>query len=1460
MPDRVGQQLGNYRLLRLLGRGGQASVYLGEHVYLKRRAALKVLHTSLEDEAVEQFLAEAQTLARLDHPNIVRVSDFAVEGGTPFLVMDYAPRGTFRTLHPPGTCLSLETTITYTKQVTAALQYAHNHQVIHRDVKPENMLLGPRQEVLLSDFGISLFAPSPEQLSTQEMSGTLPYMAPEQIRGKPVFASDQYSLGIIVYEWLCGVRPFAGSPWQVVSQQVSDPPPPLREHDPSLPQAVEDVVLKALAKDPRDRFVSVSLFAQALERACQEQPLDLSSENDVTAPLGHLSPAPPFNPAVVPRRVFVVAAQAEDAFVARLTTDMQRRGVVCWQEGSDGTGQMHEQEHLLRQAIRAVEVVLVVVSSSTASSRTVKASLRIASLYQRRLVFVWVAGEEIADVLSLAWDNKMVQIDLVDAREEPYEEALEELLAFLEAETPLEEFTLPEPVAEPRNPYKGLRAYLQADAADFFGRDRLIEELVERMKALVTVEPPGMPTARLLSVIGPSGSGKSSVVMAGLLPRLQQGVLPGSEQWVYLEPMVPGIHPLEALALTLAPQLPNRSLKNLHEDVEDGSARGLHLLAKQLSTTAEQKVMLLVDQFEELFTLTTSEEERQQFIDLLTTAVTELQGGVIVLLTLRADFYDRPMAYPTLQQLLETHQKSVLPMEVADLRAVIRRPAALPDVQLSFEGNVVGDLLFEVQGQVGALPLLQFTLEQLFERRDGHTLTLQAYREIGGVKGALARYSELTYAALPSEEHRRLARALFLRLIDLGANELDTTRRRAALSELSLPDPAQTTMLRETADAFVAARLLTTNTIAGTPTLEVSHEALIREWTRLAEWLGTNRNDILLQKAISQDAAEWIRHDRPADRLYRGTELTEAQAWAERNMPSLNEVAFLQASVAKREQQETEERLRQARELDLQRRAANRQRYVIGLMAVTSVVLVVALVVTLVLQGQVQDKNKQLQEAFTNLQRTLPPSVTNLNDSGPGSLRQAVATAAPDSAITFARNLKGTIILTSGELKITKNVLINGPGANALTIDGGNSSRVFHVSEGVLVIISNLTIKDGKAISSVNVFEGGGGGIYNSRNSTLVLANSVIESNTAYPYGGGISNFGTLTLSDSIVLGNKIKSGTTGDGSNILTMLIRNIPLSGGDNSGGGIYSSGNLTLVNSRVVRNSSGLGGGITSFGTTNFINSTVSDNTSAAYGGGVFSDGFFTLINSTVSGNRSTDPVDGFGGGIFNYGSLNLTNSTISGNEANLGGGGIENEGGDVAISNCTIYNNTARKGGGIGNGTLFGVEGPVKISDSILAGDHADTGSDILGTLTLDDYNLIQDIIGATLDNNSTNQHNLLGPSPSLNALHIGIGPLQNNGGLTQTHALLPGSPAIDQIPLAACHIKVTDPSLGPIATTDQRGMKRPDGNEQFCDIGTYEYSDGPAGSALSGSNPLYEGDEKSTLIFHLVLVQSRRTWQ
>ena len=168
MTDRVGQQLGNYRLIRLLGRGGFAEVYLGQHLRLNMQAA-----------DIQNFHREAQTIASLIHPHIVRVLDFDVKDGVPFLVMDYAPNGSLRHRHPKGVPLPLPTIVSYVKQVAEALQYTHNQKLIHRDVKPENMLLWRRNEVLLSDFGIATIAQSSRYQGTQDMAGTITYMAPE---------------------------------------------------------------------------------------------------------------------------------------------------------------------------------------------------------------------------------------------------------------------------------------------------------------------------------------------------------------------------------------------------------------------------------------------------------------------------------------------------------------------------------------------------------------------------------------------------------------------------------------------------------------------------------------------------------------------------------------------------------------------------------------------------------------------------------------------------------------------------------------------------------------------------------------------------------------------------------------------------------------------------------------------------------------------------------------------------------------------------------------------------------------------------------------------------------------------------------------------------------------------------------------------------------------------------------
>jgi hypothetical protein len=449
--------------------------------------------------------------------------------------------------------------------------------------------------------------------------------------------------------------------------------------------------------------------------------------------------------------------------------------------------------------------------------------------------------------------------------------------------------------AEPRNPYKGLQPFRKDDAGDFFGREQMTEDLLKIVKKLTT-SARSMIDKRLLAIIGPSGSGKSSLVMAGLLPQLQQGALPGSNSWIYLEPMLPSKYPFEALVLTLAKYFPEKSLRSLREDLKDETARGLHLLVRFLAKGLDTKVVLFIDQFEELFTQTQSEDERQSFINILLTACCEPQGPLIVFLTMRADFYDRPMQYPKLAQTILQQQHLVLPMNIVELRAVIEQPAALPDVQLTFESGLVDELLFEMRDQIGALPLLQFTLTQLFQRRLGHMLTLQAYQNVGGVKGALTQHAETVYLGLPSDEHRRLARALFVRLIDPGITEQDTTRRRARLVEFSLPDSKQNSQLQETMNAFITERLLVTNEVAGIITVEISHEALIQAWTRLAQWKREVHENLPLQQTLSKDVAAWERLHRAKDRLYRGQQLKEALTWARCSMPSQQELHFLQAS------------------------------------------------------------------------------------------------------------------------------------------------------------------------------------------------------------------------------------------------------------------------------------------------------------------------------------------------------------------------------------------------------------------------------------------------------------------------------------------------------------------------------------------------------------------------------------
>lgn len=276
MAEYNGRQLGNYTVIELLGSGGFADVYLAKHIHLDTLAAIKVLRSRLSMTDSDTFRREARTLAQLQHPHIIRVLDFDIDDKTPYLVMEYAAAGSVRQHHPPGKPLSLTTTSKYVMQIADALQYAHDHGVIHRDIKPENIFLNHQGDLLLGDFGLSIQSASYTTLNphTQEIGGTITYIAPEQLRGQARRASDQYSLGITAFEWLTGQVPFHGTFTEIIAQHLATTPPTLRQFMPWATPDLEQTIARSLAKEPAHRFTTVRAFADALALAIKQvQPI-----------------------------------------------------------------------------------------------------------------------------------------------------------------------------------------------------------------------------------------------------------------------------------------------------------------------------------------------------------------------------------------------------------------------------------------------------------------------------------------------------------------------------------------------------------------------------------------------------------------------------------------------------------------------------------------------------------------------------------------------------------------------------------------------------------------------------------------------------------------------------------------------------------------------------------------------------------------------------------------------------------------------------------------------------------------------------------------------------------------------------------------------------------------------------------------------------------------------------------
>ncbi|MFD7256305.1 hypothetical protein [Streptomyces sp. NPDC059874] len=451
-------------------------------------------------------------------------------------------------------------------------------------------------------------------------------------------------------------------------------------------------------------------------------------------------------------------------------------------------------------------------------------------------------------------------------------------------------------------PYAGLSAFQPEDADRFFGRERLTGEVLEKVRE-----------RRFLAVFGPSGSGKSSLLRAGLVARARASGWP-----VML--FTPGPHPVEECAIHLAAATGEAPGALMTELLDDPSAFHLRIRQVVIDRTPDIDTLIVVDQFEEVFTHCRDRDERDAFVAMLIAATTAPTSRTRVVLGVRADFYGHCVQDPRLVEAMRDAQIAVGPMSSQELREAITRPAVLADCTVT--GPLLAAVVADATGQPGALPLVSHAMVETWRRRSGSRLTLDGYLAAGGIQHALAHTAEAAYRAL-SPVQRDLARSLFLRLTALGDGTEDT-RRRITRNELD-PNPDTGFVL----ESLARQRLVTLDEEC----VEITHEAIIRCWPRLRGWLTEDRDQLLLHRQLTDATADWEAQDRDPHALYRGARLAAALdlAAADAGRLTSKERRFLDAS---REAQE--------REMAAVRRRTVRLRQLVTLLTVLMVVAATA--------------------------------------------------------------------------------------------------------------------------------------------------------------------------------------------------------------------------------------------------------------------------------------------------------------------------------------------------------------------------------------------------------------------------------------------------------------------------------------------------------------------------------------
>ncbi|MFL5799047.1 MAG: protein kinase domain-containing protein [Actinomycetota bacterium] len=889
--DAGGEPLRGYRLLEQVGVGSFGSVHRAFQPQVGREVAVKTIHRRYANDPrfIRRFEAEAQLVARLEHPYVVPLYDFWREPEGAYLVMRYLRGGSLRERLAQGP-LGSDESARVLDQVAQALGAAHRQGVVHRDVKPANILFDQEENAYLTDFGIARDVEVAEVAATGGSPSPFAYyLSPEEIRGEPATPrTDIYSLGVVLFEMLTGRHPFADTPPpQIVGKHLTEPLPSVVAFRPDLPASVDQVIARATAKSPTERYADPQALADAFRAA-------------------------------------LVGAAARHA---------------------------------------------------------------------------------------------------------------------------------PVPTTETRNPYKGLRPFFEADASDFFGRDRLVAEVVARLSGRAE-------GSRFLALVGPSGSGKSSLVRAGLLPSLRRGAVRGSDGW-FLVDMHPGTHPFEELAAALmriAGEPPADPLGRLQR----GDLRSV--IEKILPPGSE--LLLVVDQFEEVFTLVDDEEVRAGFLGLVASAATDPASRVRIVATLRADFYDRPLTYPVLAELMKAGTVTVTPLVPEELERAVAGPAE--GVGVGVDPSLVADIVVQVTTQPGALPLLQYALTEIFDRRRDSVLTIEASKEVGGVAGALSRSAEEVYLRL-NQAGREATRQLFLRLVTLGKEQAGDTRRRVLRSEITSLEVDQEAMAG-VIETFGARRLLSFDRDPATrgPTVEVAHEALLREWGQLSGWIEAAREDVRGHRRLAAAAREWTELGRDSSFVLRGSLLARFEPWATSSALALtdDERAYLKASIDHRDHEGAEEERRLDREARTERRSARRLR---GLVAVFAAAALIAGALTVVATDQ--RGRAQRETRIATARELAAASLANLDVDPELGIVLAI------EAVRATRSVDGTVLREAEEALhravVASRLDLEVPGLGGLL--AWSPSGLF-VTEGPQNS-GLIDIRDSKTGTSVRSFNGHDGDV-----------------------------------------------------------------------------------------------------------------------------------------------------------------------------------------------------------------------------------------------------------------------------------------------------------------------------------------------------------------------------------------------